>query len=218
MRQRRGSAWHTQQQEEEKDAHWRRAHGTRAGRERSGEGRRQHRAADAFFRAARTFRRLTERNGDEQTETRRWRRRRKRRKTGNNAPLFVVADLRDLNRVPPCSSLLRMLRNGGMDYTREAPGGCCPAALYYDRKVRLKKEKKMQNRRRTAAASRIVFSMAPSPPFLSCASRIFRSMVPSPSCSCVVDFFSLLLFHRSPYSPTTTTTPPITHLFLLPTL
>ncbi|KAA8577693.1 hypothetical protein FQN60_008797 [Etheostoma spectabile] len=27
-----------------------------------------------------------------------------------------------------------MLRNGGMDYTREAPGGCCPAALYYDRK------------------------------------------------------------------------------------
>lgn len=89
---------------------------------------------------------------------------------------------RDLNRVPLCSSLLRMLRNGGMDYTREAPGGCCPAALYYDRKVR--KKKRIRNKRRIAAASRIVFSMVPSPPFLSCASRIFCSMVPSPPCLC----------------------------------
>lgn len=43
---------------------------------------------------------------------------------------------RDLTRVPLYRRLLRMIRNGGMDYTREAPGGCCPAALYYDRKVR----------------------------------------------------------------------------------
>lgn len=161
MRQRRGSAWHTQrqQEEEEKDAHWRRARGTRAGREtvrgeKSGAERRQHRASDAFCRAARTFRRLTERNGNAQTETRR-RSSRRRRKTGNNAPLFVVvADLRDLNRVPPCSSLLRMLRNGGMDYTREAPGGCCPAALYYDRKVRLKK-KVEQTKNRSSLQDRL---------------------------------------------------------------
>ncbi len=31
---------------------------------------------------------------------------------------------------------LRMSSDGGMDHTREAPGGCCPAALHYDRKVR----------------------------------------------------------------------------------
>lgn len=105
---------------------------------------------------------------------------------GTNAPFSFW---RDLNRVPLCSCLLRMLRNGGMDYTREAPGGCCPAALYYDRKVRSQKKN-----RRNSAASRIVFSMAPSPPFLSCASRIFRSMVPSPSCLCC-GFFPVL-FHR----------------------
>lgn len=74
-----------------------------------------------------------------------------------------------------------MHRNGGMDYTREAPGGCCPAALYYDRKVRWSSETK---NRRNAAASRIVFSMVPSSPFLCCDSRIFCSMVPSPSCLC----------------------------------
>lgn len=31
---------------------------------------------------------------------------------------------------------LRMSSDGGMDHTREALGGCCPAALHYDRKVR----------------------------------------------------------------------------------
>lgn len=31
---------------------------------------------------------------------------------------------------------LRMSSDGGMDNTREALGGCCPAALHYDRKVR----------------------------------------------------------------------------------
>lgn len=31
---------------------------------------------------------------------------------------------------------LRMSSDGGMDHTREAPGGCCPAALHYDREVR----------------------------------------------------------------------------------
>lgn len=28
-----------------------------------------------------------------------------------------------------------MSSDGGMDHTREALGGCCPAALHYDRKV-----------------------------------------------------------------------------------
>jgi len=31
---------------------------------------------------------------------------------------------------------LRMSSDGGMDHTREALGGCCPAALHYDREVR----------------------------------------------------------------------------------
>ena len=81
-------------------------------------GRQQHPHTDAFF--------LLKSDALE-TENKESQRDRK----GNNALFW-----RDLNRVPLCSSLLRMLRNGGMDYTREAPGGCCPAALDYDRKVR----------------------------------------------------------------------------------
>lgn len=36
---------------------------------------------------------------------------------------------------------LRMSNHGGMDHTRAAVGGGCPAALYYDRKVRVGQKK-----------------------------------------------------------------------------
>lgn len=61
---------------------------------------------------------------------------------------------------------LRMTKHGGMDDIRTPPGSCCPAALFYDRKVRMKMAKNStfclltrKNQRRFGVKVRIYLSI-----------------------------------------------------------
>lgn len=103
-----------------------------------------------------------------------------------------------MNRVPLWSCLLRMLRNGGMDYTREAPGGCCPAALYYDRKVRSPKKRTTGEPQQPPGSS---LAWCPVPRF--CLVPQGSSVAWCPVLRvCVVDFFPRVVSQIFPFTET----------------